>query len=55
MTPRQRCYKMLLVGGLIASATLIGVGAGMGLPIVIIMGLIGLAGLTGAVILYRRN
>ena len=54
MTPRQKCYKMLLVGGVIASATLIGVGAGMGLPVVIIMGVVVLTALAGAVILYRR-
>jgi len=55
MTPRQKCYKMLLVCGLIASATLIGVGAGIGLPIVIVMGIVGLAGLSGAIMLYRNN
>jgi hypothetical protein len=46
ITTRQYCYKGIMVVGLMSSITLIGCGAGMGIPALIIGGvmLLGIAG-----------
>jgi hypothetical protein len=51
---RRYCYRALIMGGILVSITLIGVGAGMGIPAAIIGGVLVLGVLTTTIVLYRN-